>query len=76
MPGSVKLAISSGILIFAIGAIFWAGATYNQIGDIEKQLTVVDMKLGTLQTVPVLQRDVDEHERRLQKVEDQIRQLK
>lgn len=70
------VAIGSGVAIFLIGAIFWAGATYNRVQGIEAQLSAIQSqisKLGDMQAVVVRQED---DQRRLDKLEEQVRQLR
>ena len=68
----MKIAIGSGMAIFLISGVFWAGATYNRIQGIEAHLLNIDSavsKIGDLQTI---QERTNETQRRLEKLEDSV----
>ena len=80
MPNVLRVAISTIGAAFCMGAIFWAGATYNRIDSMDKHMGNVDAsialvlnKLGDLQTV---QMRVEENEKRIERLENQVKMLK
>ena len=73
--GGVKIALGSGAAVFLIGAIFWAGATYNRVEGIEVQLNQIQAQISKLGDFQAIQERSLEQGRRLDKLEDQVRQL-
>lgn len=78
--GNVKVILGSGAAIFLLGAIFWAGAAYNRLDGMEHQLTSISATLGTVSNrvgdIDSLKVQQVENERRIGKLEDQLRQLR
>lgn len=66
---NVKLAVGGGLIVFLIGAIFWAGATYNRMGNIETAVGEIKVSLQALNQVPIL-------EMRVKTLEEQLQQMK
>lgn len=66
---NVKLAVGGGLIVFLIGAIFWAGATYNRMGNIESAVGEIKVSLHELNQVPLL-------EMRMKTVEEQLQQMR
>lgn len=74
-PGNgVKVAIGSGAAVFLISAIFWAGATYNRVQGIETQLGQIQFQLSKFGNFQSLEERTLEHQRRLDSIENQLRQ--
>ena len=46
---------------FVIGSIFWAGATYQRIGRIEKDLTGLISQLAALADIQTMKSQIDTH---------------
>lgn len=67
-----QLIIGTGMAIFILGAVFWAGATYNRIAGIEGQLGVIT---STLDQVAVSVSDLAALKIRLSRVEDDVKDL-
>lgn len=80
MNGHGKLVIGSGIIIFLSSAIFWAGATYQQVRSIEVHIISMDVQIARIaenqEEVTALKDELAQYQRRTEKLEDQIRQLK
>ena len=61
--------LGSAGAVFAIGTVFWAGATYSRIGAIEKRLTEIGVsiaKLGdAISLFHAVQRQADMNEKRI-----------
>jgi len=74
--GSVKVAIGGGVAVFLIGAVFWAGATYNRVQGIESQLSQIQAQISKLGDFQAIEERVAEHQRRIDKLEDQMRQVR
>lgn len=72
----VKVALGSGGAVFLIAAIFWAGATYNRVQGIENQLGQIQSQLTKFGDLQGLQERSLEHQRRLDRIEDQLRSVK
>ena len=72
--GGVKVAIGAGTAVFLIGAIFWAGATYNRVQGIEVQLNAIQAQISKLGDFQAMEERSLEQGRRLDKLEDQMRQ--
>jgi len=74
--GGVKVALGSGVAVFLIGAIFWAGATYNRVQGIEIQLNQIQAQISKLGDFQAVEERSLEQGRRLDKLEDQMRQIR
>ncbi len=74
--GGVKVAIGSGVAVFLIAAVFWAGATYNRVQGIEAQLGAIQSQIAKFADFQATEERVVEHERRIGKLEDQMRQVR
>lgn len=61
---------------FIVGVIFWAGATYNRISGIEGRLVSIESAILKLSNLGALEVKVEEHQRRLDAMDQQIRQLR
>lgn len=62
---------------FVVGAIFWAGATYQRLSGMESHIASIDAQM---QQLIIIQRDIatvraitDESQRRIGKLEDLLR---
>lgn len=68
---TIELALGGG---FVVGAIFWAGATYQRISGIEVTLGAIKTKFDVVEQLVaelrVLQQTIVEHERRIGKLEE------
>jgi hypothetical protein len=53
---NIKLAIGGG---FVVGAIFWAGATYNRMGNMEVALGEIKTAIVALNEVPILKMEIE-----------------
>lgn len=71
-----RVFIGSSATIFVIGAIFWAGATYQRISNIETHLNNIDTAVIKMGDLGALQQSMSDTQRRLDKLEDVVRQLK
>lgn len=69
----LSITIASGGAVFVIASIFWAGATYNRVQGIETQLGVIQAQISKLGDFQALQERSVEQQRRLDKLEDQVR---
>lgn len=65
---NTRIAVGSGLIVFLVGAIFWAGATYNRMGNMEVALGEIKVALVALNKVPLL-------EMRITTLESEIKQL-
>ncbi len=74
--GGVKVAIGSGVAVFLIAAVFWAGATYNRVQGIEMQLSAIQAQIAKFGDFEATQERVNEQGRRIDKLEDQMRQVR
>jgi len=72
----MRIAIGSGMAVFLMGAIFWAGATYNRIQGIESHLLSIDAAISKIGNIQTIDERTSETQRRLDKLEDQVRQLR
>lgn len=59
---------------FMIGAIFWAGATYNRVDAIEGRLANIEMSIAKVGNIQLIDERTVETQKRLDKLEDQMRQ--
>lgn len=57
---STEMAKWIGVVVFAIGAIFWAGSTYNRISTIEQRLTEIKLAIPDSGRVIRLELDVED----------------
>lgn len=80
MSNQFNLIIGSTFAIFLIGAIFWAGATYQRVSSIEGHLGSIDSQLSVISNnqseVSGLRDRVVENQKRLEKLEDLVQKLK
>lgn len=67
IPVNIKLAFGG---TFLVGVIFWAGATYNRMGNIEAALGDIRVSLSSLNDVPVLRIRVSQMEDRVGRMEE------
>lgn len=63
---NIKLALGGG---FLVATIFWAGATYDRMGNMEKSLTSIEAALITLNDVPTMRL-------RINSLEGEVNELK
>jgi len=70
--GGVKVAIGSGVAVFLIAAVFWAGATYNRVQGIETQLGAIQAQISKFGDFQATQERVAEQGRRIDKLEEQF----
>ncbi|MES2136976.1 MAG: hypothetical protein V4502_07960 [Pseudomonadota bacterium] len=67
-------------MVTLLAAIFWAGAAYQRFGGMETHLISIDAQLTRIADVQaeliMLQDSEREHERRLAKLEDQVKALR
>lgn len=61
---------------FIVGVIFWAGATYNRISGIETRLVNIETALVKLGNIAALEVRVEEHDRRLNRLDTSVQQLR
>ncbi len=66
-----RVTLGSAILVFFIGATFWAGATYNRIDGIEAALKAMSSQMATLGDLPVLKMKVQSLEIEVQRLQTQ-----
>jgi hypothetical protein len=59
-----------------IGAIFWCGATYNRVQGIETRLTNIEGLMSKFSDLSSLDVRIQEHQRRLDSLENTVRQLR
>lgn len=71
--GGVRVAIGSGVAVFLIAAVFWAGATYNRVQGIETQLGAIQAQISKFGDFQATEQRVNDQQRRLDKLEDQMR---
>lgn len=71
----IKVAVGSGSAVFLISAVFWAGATYNRVSGIEDRLRSIETQLEKISDLPNLTERSLENEKRIEKLEDSVRQL-
>ena len=70
---TLEAILGSGLFIFLLGSVFWAGATYNRISKIESD--VVDLKdqiakfLSSISDFAGIRERVDGHEKRIERLE-------
>lgn len=57
IPVNLRLALGGG---FLVGAIFWAGATYNRMGNMESALGDIKTAILALNKVPILEMKIDQ----------------
>lgn len=50
---------------FAVGSIFWAGATYSRIGRIEKDVRDLAQKLGSVAEIAVMKLQLESQNREI-----------
>jgi len=74
--GGVRVAIGSGVAVFLMGAVFWAGATYNRVQGIELQLNQIQAQISKLGDFQAIEERTIEQGRRIDSLEQQVRQLK
>jgi hypothetical protein len=68
MEQTWKLTLGGSVLVFLIGATFWAGSTYNRIDGIERQLTDISTRLARVDQLGVM-------EIKLETIQQQIKEL-
>lgn len=74
--GGLRVVIGSGVAVFLIAAVFWAGATYNRVQGIETQLGLIQSQISKFGDFQATQERVVEQGRRIEKLEDQMRQTR
>ncbi len=70
----VRIAIGSGAAVFLMGAIFWAGATYNRVEGIETRLANIETQLSKLGDVQTTAAKAAENSRRIEQLDERLRQ--
>jgi len=66
-----KITIGGGVLVFLVGATFWAGAAYNRLDSIESQLREMHTQMGQIGEVPILKIRVETLELEVKRLVDQ-----
>ena len=59
---------------FMIGAIFWAGATYNRVDAIEGRLASIEASISKIGNVQLIDERTVQTQTRLDNLEEQMRQ--
>ncbi len=65
-----KVTVGGGVLIFLIGATFWAGAAYNRIDGIENQLREINTRMGTIGDIPIMKMEIEALKAQMKRQED------
>lgn len=68
---TLKIAVGSGVLVFLVGATFWAGATYNRIDGIEKSVQELSLRIAKVGDIAIMQVRIDMQEQRIQRLESE-----
>jgi hypothetical protein len=68
-----KAVVSGAVSIFILGAVFWAGATYNRVQGIETHLINIDVTMAKLGDLQTLEERTADMQRRLDKLEDKLK---
>jgi hypothetical protein len=68
----MRIALGSGMVIFLVGMVFWAGATYNRIQGIESHLLSIDAAVSKIGDIQAIQERTNETQRRLDKLEESV----
>ena len=66
-----RVTLGGALLVFFIGATFWAGATYNRIDGIEATLKTIGLQMSSLGELPVLKMKVESLEIEVQRLQTQ-----
>ncbi len=70
MEQTWKITIGGTVLIFFIGATFWAGSTYNRIEGIEKQLTDISGRLSRVDQLDVMKNQLESIQQQMKELQD------
>ena len=65
-----KAVLSGAVSIFLLGAVFWAGATYNRVQAIETHLISIDTAISKIGNIQAIDERTQNIERRLDRMED------
>lgn len=57
---------------FIVGAIFWAGATYNRISGIEQQLVEIKSALPSMSRIAILEERINIQQRDIDTLRSQL----
>ncbi len=64
-----SLAIVWTIVVWLIGAIFWAGTSYERFQSMDKHLENIDLKLDKLNQIDIVRQRQDDNMRRIEVLE-------
>lgn len=68
----VKVVITSVVVVFLISAVFWAGATYQRVGNIETKLGEISGVLSRIGDVQSIVEKLNDNQKRLEKLEEKV----
>lgn len=70
---TVRVIIGSGLVAFLVGAIFWAGATYDQVVQIQSRLQKIETQLTRIGDINSIEQRGTDNERRIERLEEENR---